>query len=82
MRKYKIGEKIQFTQNAVIETNKGKKVKIKKGDEAMVIRKVDDECGEIVYVTGEAAGLSQVIAIEVDGELNANYFAKKIMEEL
>ncbi|AWI06079.1 hypothetical protein [Clostridium drakei] len=82
MRKYKIGEKIQFTQNAVIETNKGKKVKIKKGDEAMVIRRVDDECGEIVYVTGEAAGLSQVIAIEVDGELNTNYFAKKIMEEL
>lgn len=80
--KYKIGEKIKFTNNFTIETNKGKKVKILKGDEAMVVKKVDDTSGEIVYVTGEASGLSQVIKIEVDDNIDSDYFAKKIMEDL
>jgi hypothetical protein len=80
--KYKIGQKIKFTNNSIIETNKGKKVRILKGDEAMVVRKVDENSGEIVYVTGEATGLSQTIAIEVDGEIDADYLAKKIMEQM
>ncbi len=80
--KYKVGQKIEFTNNSIIETNKGKKVRIAKGDEAMVVRKVDENSGEIVYVTGEASGLSQIIAIEVDGDLDADYLAKKIMNEL
>ena len=78
--RYKIGQKIQFTNNSIIETNKGKKVTIVKGDEAMVVRRVDENSGEIVYVTGQAKGLSQTIAIEVEGEVDAEYIAKKIME--
>ncbi len=80
--KYKIGQKIEFTSDFVIETDKGKKVKILKGEEAMVVRKVDKNSGEIVYVAGEAKGLSQIISIEVDDNVDADYLAKKIMEEM
>ena len=48
----------------------------------MVVRKVDEKSGEIVYITGQASGLSQVISLQVDDSVDADYLAKKIMEEL
>ncbi|MBV7274863.1 hypothetical protein JMF89_10380 [Clostridiaceae bacterium UIB06] len=80
--KYKIGQKIKFTNSFVIELNNGKKAKIVKGDEAMVVRKVDKGSGEIVYTTGEAKGLSQIIDIDVDENIDSDYILKKIMNEL
>lgn len=80
--KYKIGQKIEFTSTFIIELQKGKKAKIVKGDTAMVVRKVDETSGEIVYITGEASGLSQIISIQVDDEVDAEYLAKRIMEDL
>lgn len=79
---YKIGQKIQFTNNFMVEIEKGKKVRIVKGDKAMVVRKVDENSGEIVYITGEASGLSQIIAIKVDEKVDADYIAKKIINDL
>lgn len=80
--KYKIGQKIQFTNEFIIDLENGKKAKIVNGDQAMVVRKVDEKSGEIVYITGQASGLSQVISLEVDDSVDADYLAKKIMEEL
>jgi uncharacterized protein YlzI (FlbEa/FlbD family) len=80
--KYKIGEKIEFTNEFTISVANGKKAKILKGDKAMVVRKVDDNSGEIVYITGEASGLSQIISIQVDDNVDADYLAKRIMEDL
>lgn len=80
--KYKIGQRIEFTDNFIIEVQNGKKAKIEKGDTAIVVRKVDKTSGEILYITGEAAGLSQTIAIEIDDNIDADYLAKKIMENL
>lgn len=80
--KYKIGQKIEFTNSFTVELEKGKKARIVKGDKAMVVRKVDENSGEIVYITGEAAGLSQVIAINVDEKVDADYIAGKIINDL
>lgn len=80
--KYKIGQKIEFTNNFTVELEKGKKARIVKGDKAMVVRKVGENSGEIVYITGEAAGLSQVIEIDVDERVDADYIAGKIINDL
>lgn len=80
--KYKIGQKIEFTDNFTIEVQNGKKAKIVRGDIAIVVRKVNETSGEILYTTGEVAGLSQIISIEVDENLDADYLAKRIMEDL
>lgn len=80
--KYKIGQKIAFTNPFVIDLSNGKKAKIKKGDQAMVMRKVDDTSGEIVYINGEASGFSQIIQIQVDDSVDTDYIAKKIIDEL
>lgn len=80
--KYKIGQKIEFTNNFTVELEKGKKARIVKGDKAMVVRKVDENSGEIVYITGEAAGLSQIMAINVDEKVDADYIAGKIINNL
>lgn len=80
--KYKIGQKIKFTESFIIKLANGKKAKIQKGDEAVVVRKVDDTCGEVAYITGEASGLSQILSIQVDDNIDSDYLAKKIMEEL
>jgi hypothetical protein len=77
-----IGQKIEFTNGFIVELEKGKKAKIVKGDKAMVVRKVDEKSGEIVYITGEAAGLSQIISIDVDETVDADYIASKIINEL
>lgn len=80
--KYKIGQKIKFTNSFIIDLANGKKAKIVKGDEAMVVRKVDKNSGEIVYTTGEAKGLSQTIDIDVDENVDSDYILKKIMSDL
>ncbi|KOR23771.1 hypothetical protein ACFLKB_01015 [Clostridium sp. FAM 1755] len=80
--KYKIGQEIGFTNEFVVELRKGGSVKVVPGDKAMIVRKIDDNTGEIVYTTGNAKGLSQNIQIEVDEVLNEEELAKKILEEM
>ncbi|KAJ51800.1 hypothetical protein BD780_000590 [Clostridium tetanomorphum] len=80
--KYKIGQEIEFTNDFFIETAKGEKLEIKKGDRAMVVKKIDDNTGEIVYINGNAKGLSQNINIQVDDKVDEEEIAKKILESL
>lgn len=80
--KYKIGQQIEFTAPCKIKLAKGGTAQLVKGDKAMVVRKVDDSTGEIVYITGEAKGLSQVISIEVDDSIDTDVLAEKILKEL
>ncbi|APQ76928.1 hypothetical protein EXM36_17455 [Clostridium botulinum] len=80
--KYKIGQEIEFTNSFAVELRKGGAVKVDPGDKAMIVRKIDDNTGEIVYTTGNAKGLSQNIQIEVDEALNEEELAKKILEEM
>ena len=46
------------------------------------MRKVDEGTGEILYLTGEAKGKSQIVAIDVDEEIDSDDIAKKIMSML
>lgn len=78
--KYKIGQEIEFTNSFVVELRKGGAVKVDPGDKAMIVRKIDDNTGEIVYTKGNAKGLSQNIQIEVDEDLNEEELVKKILE--
>lgn len=75
--KYRIGQEIEFTNEFVVELSKGGAVKVVPGDKAMVVRKIDNNTGEIVYTTGNARGLSQNIQIEVDEVLDEKELAKK-----
>lgn len=80
--KYKIGQEIEFTNSFMVELSKGGSVRVDEGDKAMIVKKIDDTTGEIVYTTGEAKGLSQNIEIQVDDALNEEELAKKILEEM
>ncbi|MBP2031853.1 hypothetical protein J2Z42_000518 [Clostridium algifaecis] len=80
--KYKIGQEIKFEEDFLLPLQNGNKVKVLKGDTAVVVRKIDDNSGEILYMTGKASGKSQVINIEVDSNIDSDYIAKKIMGEL
>ncbi|MDF2880894.1 MAG: hypothetical protein K0R54_1451 [Clostridiaceae bacterium] len=80
--KYKIGSEIEFTNNFEVNCENGKKASIAKGDKAIVSRKVDETSGEIIYTTGNAKGLIQIINIQVDDELDADLIAKKILSQL
>jgi len=77
---YKIGQKIRFNNEFTIDLDNGKKAKIRRGDEATVVKKVDNNSGEIVYNTGEAKGFSQIIAIKVDDTLDVDYITKEILK--
>lgn len=79
---YKIGQKIRFNNDFTIELSNGKTVRVKKGDEATVVKKVDSKSGEVVYNSGEAKGFSQVIPIQIDDTLDADYIAKQILKNL
>lgn len=79
---YKIGQKIKFTSNFTIDLANGKTAKIAKGDEATVVKKIDNNSGEVVYNTGEAKGLSQILAIRVDDSIDEDYVLKKLLENL
>lgn len=80
--KAKIGQEIEFKRAHKISLAKGGKANIKPGDKARVVKKIDSETGEIVYLTGEAKGLSQIITIEVDDTINTDDILKKLMNEL
>ena len=80
--KYKIGQQIEFISNHTIETSKGKKLTIVKGDKAMVVKKIDNNTGEIVYTTGEARGFSDKLNIEVEDNIDVDEIAKRILSEI
>ncbi|MHC1682097.1 MAG: hypothetical protein AB6733_04025 [Clostridiaceae bacterium] len=79
---YKIGQRIRFNSDFTIDLANGKTAKVRKGDEATVVKKVDSNSGEIVYNTGEAKGYSQIISIQVDDNVDADYIAKQILKNL
>lgn len=79
--KMKIGEIIQFRQDRKIKSEDGLLL-VRRGDKAQVLRKVDEGTGEILYLTGEAKGKSQIVAIDVDEEIDSDDIAKKIMSML
>lgn len=80
--KYKIGQVIQFKKDFVIQTENSGKLTVKSGDQARVVRRVDDNTGEIVYTTGEAKGKSQNIKIQVDNNIDGERIAAQILREI
>jgi hypothetical protein len=80
--KAKLGQQIKFTQERRIKLTKGGTALIKSGDIARVVKKIDDNTAEVVYLSGEAKGMSQQIAMEVDDNLDVDSILKKIMNEL
>ncbi|GAA0787438.1 hypothetical protein [Hathewaya limosa] len=80
--KVKLGQTIRFTQNRKISIENGGTVTIKKGDMAQVLRKVDNKSGEILYLTGEAKGKSQIITMEIDDKIDVDKVSKEIMAML
>ena len=80
--KVKLGQQIQFKKAHQIQLAEGGTATVKAGDSAMVVRKIDDTLGEIVYMTGAAKGLSHKIPLEVDDTLDTDSILKKIMNEL
>ena len=80
--KLKLGQQIQFKNTHTISVAKGGTVQVKPGDTATVVKKVDEETAEVVYLTGEAKGLSEKILLEVDDNLDTDSIVRKIMNEL
>ncbi len=80
--KVKLGQTIKFTKDHKIQLSIGWKALVKCGDTAQVLRKIDEKSGEILYLSGEAKGLSQIVAIEVDDSLNINAIAEKLLRQL
>lgn len=80
--KFKIGQVIKFQQNRKIQAEGGKTLTVKKGDTARIIKKVDEKSAEIVYLTGEAKGKSQIVTMEVENDIDEEAMAKKIMDML
>ena len=80
--KVKLGQQIQFKNNHEVEIAKGGTALVRSGDTARVVKKIDEETGEIIYLTGEAKGLSNRIPLEVDTTLDTDSIVKKIMDEL
>ena len=80
--KVKLGQTIEFKTARTIGLAKGGTVEVLPGDKARVVKKVDEKTAEIVYLTGEAKGLSEKILLEVDDNLDTDSIVKKIMNEL
>lgn len=80
--KYKIGQIIEFKSDHTISLANGGSVLVKKGDKAQVLKKIDDTTGQILYLTGAAAGKSQYIFMQVEETVNEDDIAKMIMKEL
>lgn len=80
--KLKLGQKIQITSDFNLELQAGGVAKVKKRDIAQIVRRVDSTTAEIVFVNGEAKGLSKYIELEVDDEINAEEIAKQILREI
>lgn len=80
--KVKLGQSIEFKESRTISLAKGGSVQVKPGDKARVVKKVDEKTAEIVYITGEAKGYGQKIALEVDDTIDTDSMVKKIMSQL
>lgn len=80
--KYKIGQIIEFKSDHTIKLANGGCVLVKKGDRAQVLKKIDAATGQILYLTGEAAGKSQYTFMQVEETVNEDDIAKMIMKEL
>ena len=75
--KFKLGQIITFNKDKKIEVEGGGTLIVKSGDKAQILRKVDDETGEILYITGAAKGKSQIVSIAVDDKIDSNVIADR-----
>lgn len=80
--KAKIGQIITFKSDRNISLKDGTTITIKSGDKAQVLKKIDDTTGQILYLTGEASGKTQYLYMEIDGVIDADDIAKRIMQEI
>jgi hypothetical protein len=80
--KVKLGQQIKLNNAHTISLAKGGTAEVKPGDIATVVKKIDEETGEIVYITGEAKGLNEKISIEIDDDIDTDSLVKKIINEL
>lgn len=80
--KVSIGQVIEFKTDHYINLDLGGKILVKKGDKARVTKKINDITGEVIYITGAAAGKSQQLMMKVDDNLDADAIAKKILREM
>lgn len=55
-KKYKIGQEIKFEEDYEIESFRGRKIQVKKGDKA-----ITNSRGFITYITGNARDMRQVV---------------------
>lgn len=76
-KKYKIGQEIKFEEDFEIESFRGRKIQVKKGDKAIA-----NSRGFITYITGNARDMRQVI----EGMTVENYdhrnISKMILQRL
>ncbi|GAA0748375.1 hypothetical protein [Clostridium oceanicum] len=80
--KYKIGQEIEITNKFFLNIANGKKVQVNPGDKAMVVKKINENMGEIIYISGNAKGNSQNINIEVDTKIDEEEIASRIMKQI
>ena len=80
--KAKLGQQIEFKRSHFINLAKGGKSEIKAGDKARVVKKIDENTAEIVYLSGEAKGLSQHVKMEIDDSLDIDSIVNKVLKNL
>lgn len=80
--KYKIGQEIEITNKFFLNIANGEKVQVNPGDKAMVVKKINENMGEIIYISGNAKGHSQNINIEVDSKIDEEEIASRIMKQI
>ncbi|MDP4145208.1 MAG: hypothetical protein Q8936_12125 [Bacillota bacterium] len=78
----KIGQVIKFKTDHKIELESGGTALVKKGDSAQILKKIDNKTAQVLYLTGEAKGKYQNLAIEVDDSMDADEIAKRLLREL
>lgn len=77
--KFRLGQIITFNKDKKISVEGGGTLIVKSGDKAQILRKVDDETGEILYITGDAKGKSQIVSIAINDKIDSDVIADKIM---
>ncbi|MEG1310677.1 MAG: hypothetical protein RR942_04730 [Romboutsia sp.] len=76
-KRYKIGQQIKFEENFEIESFRGRKIQVKKGDKAVVTGR-----GLITYLTGEAKEMRQVVKEMTVEDYDHRNISKMILQRL
>lgn len=76
-KKYKIGQEIEFEEDFEIESFRGRKIQVKKGDKA-----ITNSRGFITYVTGNAKEMRQVVEGMTVEDYDHRNISKMILQRL